>query len=89
MKNKKGVKQKSRESGRAAVRKEARPGARSQHGAAGLRSTFPSFFSALQPQPGVLSSGLTEGSFSEPQPGLVRWNCRPKLGAGDAKAVPG
>ena len=46
-------------------------------------------FSALQPETGILSSGLAEGSFSELPSGLARWNCRPKLGVGDAKVVPG
>lgn len=69
MKNKKGVKQKGREAVVLYPGKEARPGARAPAGAAGLRSAFPVFL-GLQPQPGVLSSGLAEGSFSEFQPGL-------------------
>lgn len=39
-------------------------------------------FPALQPGTGILTSGQAEGSFSELQPGLARWKCRPRLGGG-------
>ena len=40
-----------------------------------------SAFPALQPGTGILRSGQAEESFSELQPGLALWKCRPRLGA--------